>query len=174
MVGGQKRVDTGSTLRERDGPNMDAVLRAAAIYLLLLVIFRIAGKRSLAQITTFDFVLLLIIGEATQQALLGNDFSMTKAMMVIVTLLMLDIGFSLVQGRFPKLTPWLEDMPLLLVENGNLLRQPMAKSRVSEADILHAARTMQGLERLDQVKYAVLERTGEISIVPTEEGGQKL
>src|SRR5680860_668549 len=103
---------------------MDAVLRAAAIYLLLLVIFRIAGKRSLAQITTFDFVLLLIIGEATQQALLGNDFSMTKAMIVIVTLLMLDIGFSLAQGRFPKLTPWLEDMPLLLVENCLLYTSP--------------------------------------------------
>src|SRR5680860_1465638 len=128
---------------------MDAVLRAAAIYLLLLVVFRIAGKRSLAQITTFDFVLLLIIGEATQQALLGNDFSMTKAALVIVTLLALDIGLSLVQGSFPRLTPWLEDMPLLLVENGTLVRNRMQRTRISEPDILHAARTTQGLERLD-------------------------
>jgi uncharacterized membrane protein YcaP (DUF421 family) len=149
---------------------MDAVLRATAIYLLLLVIFRIAGKRSLAQITTFDFVLLLIIGEATQQALLGNDFSMTKAVLVIVTLIMLDIGFSLVQGRFPNLTPWLEDMPLLLVENGRMLKKAMDQSRISEADLLHAARTLQGLERMDQIKFAVLERTGEISIIPKEPG----
>ncbi len=149
---------------------MDAVLRAAVIYLLLLVIFRIAGKRSLAQITTFDFVLLLIIGEATQQALLGNDFSITNAMLVIITLIMLDIGFSMVQERFPNLTPWLEDMPLLLVENGNMLKKAMDQSRISEADLLHAARTLQGLERMDQVKFAVLERTGEISIIPKEPG----
>jgi len=149
---------------------MDAVLRAAVIYLLLLVIFRIAGKRSLAQITTFDFVLLLIIGEATQQALLGNDFSITNAILVIVTLIMLDIGFSMVQERFPNLTPWLEDMPLLLVENGNMLKKAMDQSRISEADLLHAARTLQGLERMDQIKFAVLERTGEISIIPKESG----
>ncbi len=80
---------------------MDAVLRAGAIYLVLLLIFRITGKRSLAQITTFDFVLLLVIGEATQQALLGNDFSITNAVIVIVTLLGLDLGLSLVQSRFP-------------------------------------------------------------------------
>lgn len=147
---------------------MDAVLRAGAIYLALLLIFRITGKRSLAQITTFDFVLLLVIGEATQQALLGNDFSITNAVIVIVTLLALDLGISRLQTRFPRLGPWLDDVPLVLVENGTLLRQRMDRSRISEADILHAARATQGLERMDQVKYAVLERTGEISIIPTQ------
>ncbi len=148
---------------------MDAVLRAGAIYLVLLLIFRITGKRSLAQITTFDFVLLLVIGEATQQALLGNDFSITNAVIVIVTLLGLDLGLSLVQSRFPWLGPWLDDVPLVLVEHGQVLQKRMDKSRISEADILHAARSTQGLERLDQIRYAVLERTGEISIIPKQQ-----
>ena len=78
---------------------MDSVLRAAAIYIGLMIIMRFAGKRSLAQITTFDFVLLLIISEATQQAMLGQDFSVTNALLVIVTLVMLDIGLSLLKRR---------------------------------------------------------------------------
>ncbi len=70
---------------------MESVLRAAAMYVGLLIIMRIAGKRSLAQITTFDFVLLLIISEATQNAMLGQDFSITNAFIVIITLVTLDI-----------------------------------------------------------------------------------
>ena len=145
---------------------MDAVLKATAIYVALLVIFRLAGKRSLAQITTFDFVLLLVIGEATQQALLGNDFSLTNALLVIITLIGLEIGLSIVQQRFPKLGPLLDDVPLVLVDNGQPIAERLRKTRISEQDIMHAARSLQGLERMDQVKYAVLERTGEISIIP--------
>jgi uncharacterized membrane protein YcaP (DUF421 family) len=70
---------------------VDSVLRAAAIYLVLLVLFRVAGRRTLSEITSFDFVLLLVIGEATQQALLGEDFSLIHAVLVIVTLIMLDV-----------------------------------------------------------------------------------
>jgi len=147
---------------------MDSVLRAVAIYGILLVIFRIAGKRSLAQITTFDFVLLLVIGEATQQALLGDDFSLTNAVVVIVTLLGLEIGLTQVQRRWPKLGPWLDDVPLVLVEHGQPIERRLQKTRISEEDIMHAARSLQGLERMDQVKYAVLERTGEISIIPQQ------
>lgn len=78
---------------------MDAVLRAVAVYGFLLVIMRLSGKRTLAQVTAFDLVLLLIIGEATQQALLGDDFSVTNAFVVITTLIVCDIGMSLVKQR---------------------------------------------------------------------------
>lgn len=148
---------------------MDAILRGLAVYVFLLIIFRISGKRSLAQITTFDFVLLLIVGEATQQGLLGNDFSLTTSFLVIATLLSLDIGLGLLQGRFPSIAPWVEDVPLILIEDGQMIKRRMDKSRISVSDILEAAREKQGLERLDQIKYAVLERTGSISIIPTEE-----
>jgi uncharacterized membrane protein YcaP (DUF421 family) len=147
---------------------MDAVLRGVAVYVFLLLIFRLSGKRSLAQVTTFDFVLILIIAETTQQALLGNDFSVTNSFLLIVTLLGLDIALSLLKQRWRRLDTWLEGTPLIIVENGKPLTDRMRKSRVDENDVLTAARELQGLERMDQIKYAVLERSGGISIVPKQ------
>ena len=145
---------------------MDAVLRGAAIYFVLLLVFRVSGQRSLSSITTFDFVLLLIIGEATQQALLGEDFSMTNAVLVIVTLIVMDVVFSTAKQRSKTLDRWLDGHPLVLVADGKLLRERMQRVRVDEADILAAARELHGLERLEQIKYAVLERSGSVSIIP--------
>ena len=65
---------------------MDAVTRGAAVYLLLLIIFRLAGRRTLAQMTNFDFVLLLIISEATQNAMIGEDYSVTNGALVVLTI----------------------------------------------------------------------------------------
>lgn len=145
---------------------MDSVLRAAAVYMILLVIMRIAGKRTLAQVTVFDFILLLIIGEATQQALLGNDFSVTNAAIVIATLVLLDIGLSVLKQRSKRLDRIIDDSPVVIVDNGQLLWDRMNRARIDEQEILVAAREAHGLERLDQIKYAVLERSGGISIIP--------
>lgn len=145
---------------------MDSVLRAAAVYLFLLVIMRIAGKRTLAQVTVFDFILLLIIGEATQQALLGEDFSIINAAIVIGTLVLLDIGLSVLKQRSSTLDRVIDDTPVVIVDHGKLLRDRMERARIDEREILIAARELHGLERLEQVKFAVLERSGGISIVP--------
>lgn len=145
---------------------MDAVLRASAIYVFIFVLFRISGKRTLAQVTTFDFVLLLIIGEATQQGLLGNDFSVTNAFLVVGTLIAIDIAMSLAQRQFRGLGRYLEGLPVVLIDNGEPIERHMQRARVDESDILERARQSQGLERLDDVKFAVLERDGSISIVP--------
>jgi uncharacterized membrane protein YcaP (DUF421 family) len=145
---------------------MDSVIRAVAIYGILLIIFRVSGKRSLAQITTFDFVLLLIISEATQQALLGDDFSLINAFVVIITLIGLDIALSLLKQRSPTFELLIDDTPLIIVEDGRPLKERMDKARIDESDILASARELQGLERMDQIKYAVLERSGGVSIVP--------
>jgi uncharacterized membrane protein YcaP (DUF421 family) len=149
---------------------MESVLRAALVYAFLLVVFRITGKRSLAQITSFDFILLLIIGEATQQALLGNDFSVINACVVIATLMFLELGFSLLKRAWPALDRILESTPLVVVENGRLLEDRIQHERIDLGDVLAAARERHGLERLDQIKYAVLERSGGISIIPNEKG----
>lgn len=145
---------------------MDSVLRGFAIYTFLLLIFRLAGRRTLTQMTNFDLVLLLLIGESTQQGLLGNDFSLTNAFLVVLTLVGLDIGVSLWKQRSPQLEKLVEGVPLVIVENGKPLQDRMNKARVDESDILTAARTLQGLERMEQIKYAVLERSGGISIIP--------
>lgn len=147
---------------------MDSVFRAAAVYLILLIIMRIAGKRTLAQVTAFDFILLLIIGEATQQALLGEDFSIINAAIVIGTLVLLDIGLSVLKQRSETLDRVIDDSPVVIVEHGKLLRDRMDRSRIDEQEILVAARELHGLERIEQIKFAVLERSGGISIVPAE------
>lgn len=146
--------------------DMELIIRGAAVYLFLLVLFRLLGKRSLSETTTFDFVLLLIIGEATQQALLGNDFSVTNALVMITVLMGIDLVFMKLKGRYKKLDRLLEGAPLILVDHGKPLRVRMKESHVDAEDILEAARLGHGLERLEQIKYAVLERDGQISIIP--------
>ena len=145
---------------------MESVLRAVAIYVVLLIVFRIAGRRTLSEMTSFDFVLLLIIGEATQQALLGEDFSLTNAFLVIITLLALDVAISLWKQRSEAANRIIEGVPTILVDHGRPLKALMDKARVREEEILEAARRLQGLERMDQIKYAVLEVSGGISIIP--------
>ena len=149
---------------------MDSVLRGVAIYFILLVILRVSGRRTLGQMTTFDFVLLLIIAETTQQALLGEDFSLTNAGLLIVTLIAIDIALSLLRERWPRLDRLIEGLPLILVEDGRPIKERVDKSRVGEEDILAAARESQGIERMEQIKYAVLERNGGISIIPKQKG----
>ena len=145
---------------------MESVLRASAIFVFLLLLFRVTGKRSLAQITTFDFVLLLIIGEATQQALLGDDFSVINAWIVIATLMGLDLLLSHLKHYFPRLDPVVDSVPLVVVADGKLIEERAAHERVDLDDVLAAAREKHGIERLEQIRYAVLERSGGISIIP--------
>lgn len=148
---------------------MEILIRTAAVYFFLLLLFRIGGKRSLSQITTFDFVLLLIISEAVQQALLGEDFSVINAFLVIATFFAIDIGISILKQRSKAVEKVSDGVPLIILEDGRPIQERMDKTRVDEADILAAARELQGLERLDQIKYAVLERSGGISIIPMPE-----
>jgi uncharacterized membrane protein YcaP (DUF421 family) len=145
---------------------MEPVLRAAAVYVFLMVVVRAAGRRTLGEMTTFDFVLLLVISEAAQNAMVGNDFSLTNGFLVILTLVGLDIGLSLAKRRWEWLDRWIEGVPTILVEDGRLLTGPMQRARVQVDDILEAARKLQGLERVDQIKYAVLERNGGITVIP--------
>ena len=148
---------------------MELVLRTIAIYLVLLVLFRLAGKHTLAEATTFELVLLLVISEAVQQALVGDDFSVTTAILVITTFVTFDIVMSLIQYRFARVDRLVDGLPLVILADGELLDEPSRKSRVNVSEVLHAARAQHGIERLDQVRYAVLERSGEISIIPKKE-----
>jgi uncharacterized membrane protein YcaP (DUF421 family) len=148
---------------------MDSILRALTVYVFLLVLFRIAGRRTLAEMTNFDFVLLLIISEATQNAMIGNDYSITNGVLVILTLIGVDIGLSVMKQRFPLMERYMDGMPLVIVDEGRPLKDLMDRARVDEQDILASARDKHGLERMEQIKYAVLERNGGISIIPRGE-----
>ncbi|MDP9443640.1 MAG: DUF421 domain-containing protein [Actinomycetota bacterium] len=145
---------------------MDAVLRATLIFLVIMILFRVTGKRTMAQVTTFDFVLLLVVGEATQQALLGEDFSIVHAALVIATLVVLDRASDYLSWRWPMFKRAAESEPLILITDGEPVQAAMREANVSDDDILASARSSQGLERMDQIRYAVLETSGAISIVP--------
>ncbi len=147
---------------------MDSVVRAVAVYLFLMVVFRVAGRRTLGDLTAFDFVLVLIISEAIQQALLDNDDSMTNGFLVVLTLVGLNVLLSLIKQRSHTVEKLLDGVPTILVEDGRPLQERMQKARVDVEDVMQAARQLQGLERLDQIRYAVLERTGGITIIPKQ------
>ena len=145
---------------------MESVVRSAVMFLILLGLFRLVGRRTLGETNTFDFVLLLIISEATQQAMLGDDHSLTNAVLVAATLLTCNVGLSLLKRGSGRAAKLLEGVPTLVVAHGRLLDDRVKRARLDEDDILAAARQFQGLERLDQIRYAVLETSGQITIVP--------
>lgn len=147
---------------------MEMILRAVAIYLILLVLFKIAGRRALLQMTSFDLILLLIISEATQQALLGDDFSVTGAMLTIITLVVVDMLFGMVKKYISGAESAIDGSPVILVVHGELQNEKLKKVDVSCDDILVSARQNHGITTLEEIKYAILERNGHISIIPEE------
>ncbi|GGL53365.1 DUF421 domain-containing protein [Wenxinia marina] len=148
---------------------MESVFRGVAVYLVLLIVVRLSGRRTLAQTTPFDFVLLLIVAETTQQALLGDDFSVTNAAVLIVTLFTMDILLTFLKRRADWLARFIDGVPTVLIAKGEPDWEAMHRARVSLEDVLEAARVGQGLARLDQIDFAVLEVSGGISIVPRGE-----
>ena len=145
---------------------MDSVVRGVTIYAILLLITRLSGRRTLAQSTPFDFVLLLIIAETTQQALLGDDFSLINALILILTLFSVDILLSYVKRNSHRVALWLDGAPTVLISGGNIDERAMRRARIGIGDVLEAARQQQGLKRLDDIEAAVLEISGGISIIP--------
>jgi uncharacterized membrane protein YcaP (DUF421 family) len=145
---------------------MDSVFRVALVYLFLMALFRLAGRRTLADVSPFDLVLLLIISELVQQAVVADDPSLTNALILCSTLVLLDIGLSLWKQRSPRVERLIEGTPVLLVEHGAPIPDALRAMRIDESDILASARRSQGLERMSQIRFAVLEKNGGISIVP--------
>ena len=145
---------------------MDSVIRAFVVYILLLVILRLAGSRTLAEITTFDFILVLIISEAVQQALIDNDNSMVNSFLVVITLVGMNVLMSLVKQRSNRVERLLDGTPLVLIEGGTIHADRLQRERVDEADVLEAARELQGVSTLDDIDYAVLEKSGQVTVVP--------
>jgi uncharacterized membrane protein YcaP (DUF421 family) len=145
---------------------MEPVIRGLIVYLFLLIVFRVAGKRTLSEATTFDLVLLLIISETTQQAMVDGDHSMTNGALLILTLVGADILLSLLKQWSPALETVMDGTAVILIRNGRVLQERLQRERIDVADILEAAREQRGLTDLDQIEMAILERSGQISIIP--------
>jgi uncharacterized membrane protein YcaP (DUF421 family) len=147
---------------------MESVVRVVAMYLFLMLVFRLSGKQTLGEATTFDLLMLLVISETTQQAMVDDDHSMTNAFLLVLTFVAMNIGLSLWKQRSRSVDKMIDDVPLLIMTDGKPMQDRMDKERVDVTEILEAARRAHGLERLEQIKYAVLERNGKISVVPRE------
>ncbi len=145
---------------------MESVLKALAIYGVIFFLTRISGRRTLSQATPFDVVLVLLIAEAAQSALVGSDGSLTNAVLIIATLILTDVLLSFLKVRAPSLALLIEGAPTILIHEGQLRRDAIRRARVSTEDILEAARRSLGLSDLGDIRFAVLETSGVISVIP--------
>jgi uncharacterized membrane protein YcaP (DUF421 family) len=148
------------------GDRARIVAHTAAIYLLLLLIFRITGHRTLAETSSFDLVLLLIIGETTQQAMVGDDDTVLGAAVAILSLVSLDMAITYIKRAFPGFARVLEGDTILLIKDGKLRPAALKVNGLNTGDIEEAARLSHGLVEMDDILQATLEKDGQISIVP--------
>jgi uncharacterized membrane protein YcaP (DUF421 family) len=146
---------------------LEAVLHGVAIYAVLILLFRLAGRRSLEDASMSDLLLLIVLGEGIQEALQGREGYSLAVMAVLVVVLLGLIRLSDFLGTRARRDGARERRgPIVLVEDGEPLPEQMVCARVTEQDILNEARRAQGLERMEQIKYAVLDKTGDIAVVP--------
>ena len=140
------------------------VLRACAIYLLVMVLVRVSGKRAVGQFTPFDLVLLILIGNAVQNGINGGDNSLTGAAIMATTLIALNYGVAFVTSRSRKVEKFVEGEPVVLARNGKLFDGVLRRELVSREDFREALR-MNGVEDVADVELALLETNGSISVV---------
>lgn len=153
---------------------MESVLSALVVYAVILLMTRISGRRTLSQVTVFDFVLVLLIADTSQNVLVGTDGSVTNAIVLIAVLILTDVVLTLTKSRFRWINLLVDGAPTVLIREGVADRNAMTQSRVGMEDILQSARMQHGILREDEIGWAVLETSGNISIVPADrdaEGG---
>jgi uncharacterized membrane protein YcaP (DUF421 family) len=146
-------------------PAWNIALRTACIYLVVLTGFRLAGKREIGQMTVFDLVVLLLIANAVQNAMVGPDTSLIGGVLAAVVLLLLNAGLARSRMRWPRLRRLVEGTPTLLVLHGEAISEHLQREGVDQ-ETLEAAFREHGVAELGDVEMAVLEIDGSISVVP--------
>jgi uncharacterized membrane protein YcaP (DUF421 family) len=146
-------------------PVWEKVLRAAIIYVFMLAAFRFSGKRQVGQLTPFDLVVLLIISNVVQNAVIGDDTSLTGGLIGAVTIFGLNAGVVELTFRSKVARHLLEPAPTLLIHNGRLLHRNLKTERITIEELLAALRR-NGVVEPGEVRFAVLEENGGISVIP--------
>lgn len=143
---------------------MDIVLRGIVVFFFLFVLVRVMGRRELSSLEPFDLILLIILGDAVQQGLTQDDYSMTGSLLAVGTIAILQIVTSWVNFRVPKLRPFLDGEPIVIVQDGHEIERNMRRERLTSDDLAEAARK-EGIATLDEVAWAVMETSGSISFI---------
>jgi uncharacterized membrane protein YcaP (DUF421 family) len=146
---------------------MGTIIRAAVVYWVLLLVIRVVGRRSASQMTPFELILLFLLGGISIQAVVADDRSLTNALLGIMTIGLMHVGVAWLRHKYPRFGMVTDGTPIVVYGHGEWHGERMSKMRIDEQDVMSAARQM-GLERLAQIKYAIVERNGKISIVKAD------
>jgi uncharacterized membrane protein YcaP (DUF421 family) len=141
---------------------VEIVIRALVIFLFLWLVTRAVGRSTLGELSTFELLLYVTMGDLVQQGVTQQDYSVTGAALAVSTFALLTVALSWIQWRFPRARPVLSGRPVLVFADGRPVEDGMRRERLSMADLLVAARE-QGIRRTEQIEYAVLEADGRIS-----------
>jgi len=144
---------------------MDIVARATVIFVVIFIVLRVIGRRELGNLEPFDLILLVVMGDLVQQGVTQSDYSVTGAIIAILTISVLTVLVSYLSFRFRRLRPLLEGEPIILFADGHPIERNMRRERITLDDLAAEAR-QQNLASLDEVRLAVLEASGQISIIP--------
>jgi uncharacterized membrane protein YcaP (DUF421 family) len=144
---------------------MDLVIRAAVIFCFIFLITRIAGRRQLGELEPFDVILLVVLGDLVQQGITQSDESVTGTFIVISTITMLSIAVGWLSFRFKPVRQVTEGDPIILIHDGELVQNNLRRERLTRHDLEEEARKQQ-FSSLEQIRWAILEDDGAISIIP--------
>lgn len=144
---------------------MDIVIRAAVIFLVLFAVARLIGKRELGQMEPFDILLLVVLGDLIQQGVTQNDQSVTGALLAVATMCVLTVAMSFASYRWRPMRLLLEGTPVVLIADGRVIEPNLRRERISREELAEWAR-MQQIADLADVRWAVLETSGQVSFIP--------
>jgi len=147
---------------------LDIVIRATIAFFFIFLLTRIVGRRELSSLEPFDLILLVMLGDLVQQGITQSDFSVTGLLLAAGTISLLVVLVSYLGFRFRALRPILDGEPIVIVQNGEAIQDNLRRERLTEEELMSQAR-LQGIEHLKQVKWAVLEKTGEISFIQQQD-----
>jgi len=143
---------------------MGTILRAMIVYWFLLLVLRVVGRRSFEQMTPFEMILVFLLGGIGIQAIVSDDRSLINAMLGIATVAMMHVLVAWLKMRSASFRCFVDGTPIVIVENGHWHEERIRRLRLHTQDIMTAARE-DGVERMDQIQFAVVERNGSVSIV---------
>ena len=144
---------------------MDIAIRAVVLYVFVFLLMRLAGRRELSSLQPFDLVLLIIIGDALQQGLTQSDYSVTGAMIAVGTFALLQVATSYLNFRVPWFRPVLEGHPIVVVQDGKIIDANLRRERIAVEELAEAMR-LQQIASIEDVAWAVVETSGQISFIP--------
>jgi uncharacterized membrane protein YcaP (DUF421 family) len=143
---------------------MDIVLRGIAVFTFLYLLMRIVGRRELSTLEPFDLILLVVLGDAVQQGLTQDDYSLTGSFLAVGTIAILQLVVSYTNFHVPRLRPILNGEPIIIVQDGKPIERNLRRERVTIEDLLSAARR-QNIAKLNDIAWAVMETSGEITFI---------